>query len=102
HRFDPVPAVLWRNPRLDFRSPEALIRSLEAPPPAPGLIRMRDADDHQSLLTLLRDPDVAARARRPDALRLLWEVCQVPEFRKVLSDAHTGLLACIYGHLTAP
>ncbi len=102
HRFDPVAAVFWRNADLEFRSTDTLIRSLERPPPMPGLIRMREADDHQALVTLLRDAEIAGRANNPAALRLLWEVCQVPDFRKILTDAHTRLLGRIFGYLTAP
>ncbi|GIK99154.1 MAG: hypothetical protein BroJett029_33630 [Alphaproteobacteria bacterium] len=102
HRFDPLSALFWRNSELDFRDSAALLRSLEERPPMPGLIRMRDADDHQSLVALLRDPEIAARARSRESLRLLWEVCQVPDFRKILTEAHTRLLARIFGYLTAP
>jgi len=102
HRFDPVAALFWRNGALDFRSRDTLLRSLEARPPEPGLIRMREADDHQSLIALLRDPEIAGRAANPERLRLLWEVCQVPDFRKTLTDVHTRLLARIFGYLTAP
>ncbi len=35
-------------------------------------------------------------------MRLLWEVCQIPDFRKVMSDTHTRLLAHIFGHLAGP
>ena len=35
-------------------------------------------------------------------MRLLWEVCQIPDFRKVMSDAHARLLAQIYRHLAGP
>ncbi len=35
-------------------------------------------------------------------MRLLWEVCQIPDFRKVMSDSHTRLLAHIFLHLTGP
>src|SRR5690606_37186203 len=86
----------------DFRSVDTLLRSLEARPPETGLIRMREADDHQSLVALLRDPGIAGRATNPERLRLLWEVCQVPDFRKTLTDVHTRLLARIFGYLTAP
>jgi ATP-dependent RNA helicase SUPV3L1/SUV3 len=34
-----------------------------------------------------------------DQVALLWEVCQVPDFRKILSDAHTRLLGQIYRFL---
>ena len=37
HVFPPVVAAEWRNARLDFQSLQGLMRSLAAPPPAPGL-----------------------------------------------------------------
>ena len=65
-------------------------------------MRVRDADDHLSLIALSRDAEIAAMATNRPAVRLLWEVCQIPDFRKVLSDAHTRLLSQIYRHLMTP
>ncbi|MFZ5792312.1 MAG: helicase-related protein [Pseudomonadota bacterium] len=102
HRFDPLKAIHWRNGDLDFRALPLLVKSLEARPPEPFLIRTRDADDHMALLALSREPEIAALARSSARLRLLWEVCQIPDFRKILSDAHTRLLGQIFRHLTGP
>ena len=99
HRFDPLTALYWRNPDLEFRSAGLLLRCLERRPPAAGLIRVRDADDHLALAALARDEEIARLAGNPAALRLLWEVCQIPDFRKVLSDAHTRLLGQIFRYL---
>ena len=43
-----------------------------------------------------------ALATHPGAVRLLWEVCQIPDFRKVMSDSHTRLLAHCFLHLAGP
>jgi ATP-dependent RNA helicase SUPV3L1/SUV3 len=101
HRFDPLTAIFWRNADLDFRSLGALRSSLEAPPPHPALVPMRQADDHRVLLALIGDADVAALARGTERVRLLWEVSQVPDFSNVLSEAHAQLLAQIYLHLSS-
>ena len=100
HRFDPLRALYWRNADLDFRSPGLLLQSLEARPPRPGLVRARAADDHLALAALARDDDVARRADNPAALRLLWEVCQIPDYRKTMTDAHTRLIGRVFGHLS--
>jgi ATP-dependent RNA helicase SUPV3L1/SUV3 len=102
HRFEPLTRLNWRNTRLRFSSVEALLQSLDEPPSLPGLVPAREADDHRALRSLARHPDVKALARHPGAVRLLWEVCQIPDFRKVMSESHTRLLAHCYLHLAGP
>ena len=99
HRFDPAETVFWRNRLLEFSSARGLLRCLEMRPPQRHLMRSRDADDHVALTELARDKDVADRATNPAAVRLLWEVCQVPDFRKVMPDHHAALLRQVYLHL---
>jgi ATP-dependent RNA helicase SUPV3L1/SUV3 len=99
HRFDPLPRLFWRNARLNYRSLGGLLKSLEEKPHLPGLVSAREADDHLVLATLAKIPDIADAATHPESVRLLWEVCQIPDFRKVMSDTHARLLAQIYRHL---
>ena len=102
HRFEPLTHVSWRNPRLRFNSVGALLRSLDEAPRAPGLVQARDADDHRALQLLSRNAEVMSLASNPGAVRLLWEVCQIPDFRKVMSDSHARFLAQCYLHLAGP
>jgi ATP-dependent RNA helicase SUPV3L1/SUV3 len=99
HRFDPLTRISWRNTHLRFGSIGMLLRSLDERPPAPGLIQVRDADDHGALQRLSRNSDVTALATNPGAVRLLWEVCQIPDFRKVMTDSHARFLAHCFTHL---
>jgi len=100
HRFRPLERLVWRNPDLDFGSPEALVASLLRPPPHPVLRRVERADDFEALSELIRDTDVRARATDPNGLALLWEVCQIPDFRKLLLHQHARLLREIFLQLT--
>src|SRR5207237_6673475 len=93
HSFEPLTRLNWRNDRLQFGSIAALLKSLDERPSAPGLVQAREADDHRALQTLARNPDIGALATHPGAVRLLWEVCQIPDFRKVMRERHTRLLA---------
>src|SRR5690606_23392971 len=102
HRFPPLKSLFWRNHDLDFSSLPALLESLDAPPPSWELVRAREADDQRALVTLARQEDVVRLASTPDMVRLLWEVCQIPDFRKILSEAHARLLARIFSHLAGP
>ena len=99
HRFDPVEVLQWRSRNLDFSSASGLLRSLDKPPPHPLLSRTRDAEDHQALKVLIKDEEIATMARSRAALRTLWDVAQVPDFRKTLFEQHTALLGQIYRHL---
>ena len=99
HRFDPVEVLQWRSRNLDFSSVSGLMRSLEKAPPHALLTRTRDAEDHQALKVLVKDEEIAGIARSKAALRTLWDVAQVPDFRKTLFDQHTQLLGQIYRYL---
>ncbi|MEE8516577.1 MAG: helicase-related protein [Alphaproteobacteria bacterium] len=102
HAFPPLETVYWRNSDLAFNTIRALVRGLEAPPPAPELVPKRDAEDVAALTKLARDPDIAGRAGTPQAVRLLWDVCRIPDYRKELSESHLRLLGRIYADLTGP
>ncbi|MFQ5619358.1 MAG: helicase-related protein [Rhodospirillales bacterium] len=102
HRFPPLASLFWRNADLRFASLDALRRSLAVAPEGPGLVRAREADDEAALAALSADADIARLAAGQEAVRLLWEVCRIPDFGKLMSDAHTRLMGRIYRHLMGP
>jgi ATP-dependent RNA helicase SUPV3L1/SUV3 len=99
HAFAPLKQLRWRSAALDLGTLDGLLESLEAPPPAPCLLRTASALDHISLKVLARRAPVRERAASPAGVRLLWAVCQIPDFRKTLTDAHLQLLDTVFGHL---
>jgi ATP-dependent RNA helicase SUPV3L1/SUV3 len=101
HAFEPIVAVEWRNEKLRFDTPQALLQSLERPPETPGLTRIRGAIDEETLKRILREPDIEDRLSSPTAVRRLWDACLTPDFRKVTLDEHARLIARIAGHLLA-
>ncbi|MCB9963889.1 MAG: helicase [Rhodospirillales bacterium] len=101
HVFPPLEQIIWRNHDLDFSSAKALLASLEVKSGHPMLVRGRTSDDHATLSGLMERPDICARATTPDTVRLLWETCQIPDFRKTLSDTHQALVAEIFLALLA-
>ncbi|MEM9010424.1 MAG: helicase-related protein [Pseudomonadota bacterium] len=101
HRFAPIKKLEWRSSDLSFGSVEALIASLEQIPDAPDLVRAREADDLAALRLLWSRPDLADRVSTPREVRLLWDVCQVPDFRKVSPTEHAALLGRLHDFLHA-
>ncbi len=99
HTFDPVRTLQWRNSNLDFQSLEHLRESLRALPREARLQRARMADDVMALETLSGSNDVVAKATSRAAVQLLWDACQVPDYRKISSQNHAELIATLYGYL---
>ena len=99
HDFDPIESLVWRNTDLDFTSIDGLLDSLTAPAPRPGLVRGHAVADLETLAALSRDQEVRAMATGRKRLRLLWEACQIPDFRKITDDSHVRLCGRIFGHL---
>jgi ATP-dependent RNA helicase SUPV3L1/SUV3 len=100
HTFDPLKQLGWRNTRLDFTTVRDLKRSLETWPDEEFLSRKRDGEDQEALDALSRMDDVMARASSRARIRLLWDVCQIPDFQKHLTESHARLLAQVYLFLT--
>ncbi|TAJ24559.1 MAG: hypothetical protein EPO67_23220 [Reyranella sp.] len=100
HRFDPLRDLQWRNTELDFRSVQTLIASLNALPPHAALQRVREQDDQLALQSLAAHSEFLPRLHSPKRVKLLWEVCQVPDFRKTMTEEHTRLLGQLFSHLT--
>jgi ATP-dependent RNA helicase SUPV3L1/SUV3 len=86
----------WRNAALDFRSLQALNESLDAPPPERGLMRARPASDAVALKILSEEEDVAPLATTRDSVLMLWDVCQLPDFRKLSTEEHVKLVKNIF------
>jgi ATP-dependent RNA helicase SUPV3L1/SUV3 len=102
HRFDPVKHLIWRNDDLDMSTVPALMDSLRARPRSRWFTPVKQADDANSLWRLAERPEVRALAHGPEQVALLWEVCQVPDFRKLLEDSHTTMLTELYTQLAGP
>src|SRR5665648_114919 len=83
HAFDQVGVLQWRSRTLDFSSIEALKESLRETPDHRRLTRSRMVDDMIALENVSRDDAVRDKARSPAAVGLLWEMCQIPDYRKV-------------------
>jgi ATP-dependent RNA helicase SUPV3L1/SUV3 len=99
HRFEPVRTLQWRNDALDFASISALKASLDQPAQFEGLTKAPPADDQTALETLSRDDEVRERSRKPDQVKRLWEVCRLPDYRKIAPAQHAQLVGEIFGFI---
>jgi ATP-dependent RNA helicase SUPV3L1/SUV3 len=99
HQFPALKTIQWRNPQLDFASLDALRRSLDAPPREEGLSRAPPADDVTALEFAQRDESVRRLADHPRRVSLLWDVCSLPDYRRIAPANHGELVTTVYDFL---
>lgn len=99
HRFTPLKKLNWRSAQLQFGTVEALIRSLESSPEGEHLVKAREADDLGALKMLSCESAIISRTTNAQSVRLLWDVCRIPDFRGISHGEHASLLGVIFEHL---
>jgi ATP-dependent RNA helicase SUPV3L1/SUV3 len=99
HSFEAVKVLQWRNAELDFSSLGALAASLAALPPHPALTRAPLGEDILVFEHAARDEDVRALAKGRAAIERLWDVCQIPDYRKISPATHAELVVTLFGFL---
>lgn len=101
HQFAPLTVLQWRNAYIDFSRAESVIRSLAAVPKRSGLTRTMDKLDLDTFRKLSEMTDIKDMLGGPAAVKMLWEVCQIPDFRQVSDDEHAKLCTSIYRQISA-
>ncbi len=98
HDFAPVRQVQWRNSALDFSSILALRDTLEATPQDRTLTRVPIATDQHALEFVARN-EAGALARGHEAVKLLWDCCQIPDYQGISPAAHGDIVTRVYSDL---
>lgn len=99
HKFEPVRRLQWRNADLDFSSIDHLRASLEEIPGHELLTRALPQEDAHTLDAVLRDKTMLRRADTEERVRLLWDACQLPDYRKIAPAQHTEIVGQLFAHL---
>lgn len=100
HQFHPVPRVWWRTRELDFSTAGALVRSLATQPPRGELRLVERSRDAAILARVLERPEVRTRLAGPQEVRLLWELCQIPDYGRTLPELRSRLVEALFLMLT--
>jgi ATP-dependent RNA helicase SUPV3L1/SUV3 len=100
HRFEHVQQLNWRNSDLCMDSVRDLLSSLRELPRRRCLNRLGQGADLEALERLENDDDIRRRAQGTAAVQLLWQVCQIPDYRQWLPELHAELVKQIFLQLT--
>lgn len=98
-KFPPVQVLQWRNSRLNFTSVDRLIASLEQRPTNDNFVKAKEGVDQKVLKALAGSSNVDTDLRSVTDIKLLWEVCQIPDFRKISESDHSTLVATLFNFL---
>ncbi len=96
HNFDNIQKIYWRNNNLNFNSVEALLISLKKYPIQNFFIHKKNALDEVNLRNLINDNEIKSFLTSSKNLKLLWDICQIPDFEKLFNDNYLLLLKEIY------
>jgi ATP-dependent RNA helicase SUPV3L1/SUV3 len=96
HEFDPVRVLVWRNRDLAFDSVAELRATLEAASSSRLLMKSWPAADLTALGALAADGEVMDAVSGPQMVRMLWDVCQIPDYRRISPGEHASLLRGIF------
>ncbi len=99
HKFAPLTHAYWRDaePRMD--SLQSLINDLERKPRDPALRAAPEAIDLTALKRLSEDPKIAGSVRGKAQVARFWNVCQLPDFRRLGVEPHARLIARMWQDL---
>ena len=96
HIFPSANRMIWRNSDLDFSSLKPLLRSLSQMPDKPYLIMSPEADDEKLLKAISKKEFIINKLCSEIEVKLLWEICSIPDYSKNFDDSHAELLEQIY------
>ncbi len=99
HAFEAVKMVQWRNSDLDFSSIGSLQATLAAAPAETALARAPVAEDILVLDHASHEDEVRQAIRTPGDVERLWDVCQIPDYRKIAPANHAELAVTVFGYL---
>tara|TARA_B100000575_G_scaffold110539_1_gene87995 strand:- start:433 stop:2916 length:2484 start_codon:yes stop_codon:yes gene_type:complete len=100
HKFATVDNIKWRNSNIKFNSLTSMLDSLNSKPDLPYLKSVKPGEDQQTLEYINENKLLKNRELEIDELRLLWELCQIPDYRQTGIDNHAKIVLKIFCDIT--
>ncbi len=94
--FDQINRIYWRNNFIDFSSVDNVLKSLKQFPVHSYLIHKKNAEDELNFRYLINDELVIKYLTTKEKIKLLWDVCRIPDFQKLFNDTYLEFLKTIF------
>ncbi len=99
HNFDQIQKIYWRNSTINFNSIETVLSSLKQYPIKNFFIHKKNAIDELNFRSLIDESDIRKYLLNESNIKLLWEICQIPDFEKIFNDNYLVFLKIIFKKL---
>lgn len=96
HDFEPEKVLQWRKRPKSISSVEHLIEQLETPSSNPNLVKAPLSTDQKALAAMVAVKSLRDRCASGSAAQILWQVSQIPDYRKIAPANHADLLGSIF------
>jgi len=100
HKFAAIDNIKWRTSNINFNSITGMLKSLNSKPDLPYLKSAKPSEDQQTLEYINENKLLRDRKLRIDECRLLWELCQIPDYRQTGIDNHAKIVLKIFSDIT--
>ncbi len=94
--FYSINKIYWRNTSLDFSSINNFLGSLNEFPVQNYFIHKKNAADELNFRYLIEDQNIKKLLTNKDRIKLLWDVCRIPDFQKLFNDSYLQFLKTIF------
>ena len=96
HEYDQIQKIYWRNSNIDFLSVDSVLSSLKQFPIHNFFIHKKNAIDEINFRFLVEDLEVKSLLSDSNNIKLLWDICRIPDFEKVFNDNYLNFLKSIF------
>ena len=96
YKFNEIKKIYWRNSKLNFSNLQTLLNSLAKKSEKKYFIAKRNARDQRCLKILSNDKALVSLVNNSEILKLVWEICSIPDYSKDLDEFHSRFLKKIF------
>ena len=94
--YDFIEKIYWRNSKIDFSTVESVINSFKVFPTRNFFIHKKNAADEINFRLLSDDLYIKPFLENTSSIKLLWDICRIPDFQKIFNDSYLDLLKNIF------
>tara|TARA_A100001011_G_C14319689_1_gene849899 strand:- start:3752 stop:6310 length:2559 start_codon:yes stop_codon:yes gene_type:complete len=92
HSYNKIQKIYWRNSNIDFSSINSVLNSLKQFPIQNFFIHKKNAIDELNFRTLIDEIQIKNYLNNKENIKLLWDICRIPDFEKIFNDNYLTFL----------